>query len=190
MSFYDFIRNNTKINPEEENIILFGLNMIKMVGLALFTAIIISIIMGEFFEAVVFLTTLIPLRQFAGGYHTKHKWTCYIMSLIIYIASLLFIKMIEINCVIQILVVFVSIVIIFSLAPIDNADNELDDNERYIFADKTRMTFIIELLAFMFLIIFNLHAWSKIIVTAMSIVSLLLIAGYADNKIRDLLISH
>lgn len=58
--------------------------MIKLLTIAGIVGMIIAIIMKMIPEAMLFLVMLISLRQNAGGYHTRHRITCDIMSTIIY----------------------------------------------------------------------------------------------------------
>ena len=82
---YNYIVHNSDINKDENKVIEFGIEMIKMLSVAAIVAILIAMIMKMLPEAVFFLFTFIPLRQNAGGYHTRHRITCAIMSVFIYI---------------------------------------------------------------------------------------------------------
>ena len=84
---YNYIVHNSDINKDENKVIEFGIEMIKMLSVAAIVAILIAMIMKMLPEAVFFLFTFIPLRQNAGGYHTRHRITCAIMSVFIYIFS-------------------------------------------------------------------------------------------------------
>ena len=95
MKLLNFINDNVKLDEQEEPIVQFGIDMLKMVSVSLLVAFIISIAMGMFFESVVLLVTLIPLRQKSGGYHSKSRLICAIMSLFIYILMLVSIKYIN-----------------------------------------------------------------------------------------------
>ena len=89
---YNYIVHNSDINKDENKVIEFGIEMIKMLIVAVIVAILTALIMKMLPEAVFFLFTFIPLRQNAGGYHTRHRITCAIMSVFIYIFLINFIS--------------------------------------------------------------------------------------------------
>ena len=60
---YNYIVHNSDINKDENKVIEFGIEMIKMLSVAAIVAILIAMIMKMLPEAVFFLFTFIPLRQ-------------------------------------------------------------------------------------------------------------------------------
>lgn len=129
--------------------------MIKMLSVAAIVAILIAMIMKMLPEAVFFLFTFIPLRQNAGGYHTRHRITCAIMSVFIYIFVLIIIKNFEFNALMQIFLCFIDSLIILCFAPVENENNELDDKDKQIYKMRTLNILILESLAFSILFIGN-----------------------------------
>lgn len=127
---YNYIVHNSDINKDENKVIEFGIEMIKMLSVAAIVAILIAMIMKMLPEAVFFLFTFIPLRQNAGGYHTRHRITCAIMSVFIYIFVLIIIKNFEFNALMQIFLCFIDSLIILCFAPVENENNELDDKDK------------------------------------------------------------
>ena len=58
---YNYIVHNSDINKDENKVIEFGIEMIKMLSVAAIVAILIAMIMKMLPEAVFFLFTFIPL---------------------------------------------------------------------------------------------------------------------------------
>ena len=77
-------------------------------------------------------------------------------------------------------------VVIVSISPVGNKNNELDYLERNVYKQRTRNVFIIELLVFMIFFINGLQYWSGIIVIAETIVSVLLCIG----KLQDIFVGE
>ena len=176
---YNYIVHNSDINKDENKVIEFGIEMIKMLSVAAIVAILIAMIMKMLPEAVFFLFTFIPLRQNAGGYHTRHRITCAIMSVFIYIFVLIIIKNFEFNALMQIFLCFIDSLIILCFAPVENENNELDDK------DKLNIL-ILESLAFSILFIGNQQSWSGIIIMSVTVATMLLSIGKLQNIIMNI----
>lgn len=77
---------------------------------------IFGLILGMFFERIIFLVTYIPLRSFAGGYHAKTPVRCYFASLFLIFAVLLFCKYVPYNLFLHGGTMIVSSLVIFFFA--------------------------------------------------------------------------
>lgn len=60
---------------------IYGINQIFVSVLNVSSTLIIGWIFSVVLEIEVFMTTYIPLRSFAGGYHAKTPLRCYLLSL-------------------------------------------------------------------------------------------------------------
>ena len=141
--------------------------------MAFITAIIISAVLGMLKEGIVFLISIIVLRQYAGGYHTNSQRSCAVLSCVIYSAGLMVIKSYKIYNGVQIAICIVSVLIIYFLAPVDNANNELTKSERKYLRNKVRIFFLSsEVVIFVLLLIKANEYWSGIIAILMMIVAI------------------
>ncbi len=83
--------------------------------------------------AYAFCFFFIPLRRLAGGYHANTKLRCFVISNIIYLCNLIFVKEIYLDLFMSTIgSLFVGIAI-WILTPVDNANRTLS------FADKHRI---------------------------------------------------
>lgn len=180
---YQYIVQNSNMNCNNKYVIQFGIQMIQMLSIAIMVALIIALCMKMLPEAVVFLLILIPLRQNAGGYHTKHKITCAIMSISIYIGALVIIKIYIINSIIQLLLCFIDILIIMHLTPVENINNEFDDKEIEVYKSRSQNILVFEFLIYMLLFISDKQYWSSIIIMSITVVSALVCVGALQNNI-------
>ena len=179
-----FIQNNTYIDKNEKSIIKFGIDMMITTIVAFIVAFIIAIIMGMIREGIVFLISIIMLRQYAGGYHASSQKVCAVLSCIIYLSGLIIIKNYTVYNSIQIMMCVISVFIIFLLSPVDNINNELTRSERKYLRKEVRFFLSSEVLIFVILLIKANEYWSGIIVISMMIVAILVLAGFIENEIR------
>lgn len=182
-SLYEYIVRNSNENCENKDVIQFGIQMFQMLSVSMMVALAIALCMKMLAEAVVFLLVLIPLRQNAGGYHAKHKTTCAIMSMLIYICSLIIIKYYGINSMVQLFLCLIDSYVIMYFSPVENINNELDDKEREVYKNRTRNILIFELLIYMLLFVSYKQYWSGIIIMSITVVSVLVYIGYLQNNI-------
>lgn len=85
---------------------------------------------------------------------------------------------------IQIAICIVSVLIIYFLAPVDNANNELTKSERKYLRNKVRIFLSSEVVIFVLLLIKANEYWSGIIAISIMIVAILVLAGFIENRIR------
>ena len=121
------------VNIEERDVYVFGLEVLLLNSVNILTALIISLITNTMWHFMAFLLIYAPLRIFSGGYHAKHSETCFIISTLVYIASVLTVKLYPLlytNTVITAALFIPSILLTFVLAPVINKNNPLSEDER------------------------------------------------------------
>ena len=77
--------NRNIIEEEDKEIYSYGFNQILFIMLNFITILIIGILFNMLFETIIFMSTYIPIRIYAGGYHARKQTKCYIHYLIIII---------------------------------------------------------------------------------------------------------
>lgn len=184
MKLKEFFEDNTSIEENEKSIVGFGLNMMITTMIALAAAIIIAFFMNMLPEGILFLVSIIFLRQYAGGYHANSQKVCAVFSCVIYSVGLIIIKNYPIYNIIQLIMCVTSTLIIFFLSPVDNVNNQLSSTECKYLKNKVRFFLCIEIVVFVILFIKNIEYWSGIIAISMMIVAGLVLVGFIENKIR------
>ena len=95
------------------------------------TILLIGMIFRRFVGCLCFVLFFVPLRQYAGGVHIKTRIGCYIVSVVLLflliVASTLLITLNLIN--IQLLLLPVSLLIVFTLAPQEDINKPVSNNE-------------------------------------------------------------
>uniref|UniRef100_UPI004055DAB2 accessory gene regulator B family protein n=1 Tax=Agathobacter sp. TaxID=2021311 RepID=UPI004055DAB2 len=173
------------ITKQDQELYLYGLNALILLLTNFFTALLLGHFTNHLIEVLVFFLFFIPLRSYAGGYHTKNKITCYFFSnfmilIIIHIPTIVSSK--TAFSVISLLF-FISIAIIILTAPIPNYNRIFDNIEQKVFMKRTRFILFIELLFIATSSILHLDYWTKLLMLAPITVSLLLIISIILKKI-------
>ena len=107
----------------------YGLEAILLNGLLLICFLIMSIWFDMVFHFIGFLIFFLPLRMFAGGYHSKRSETCFMLSNAMYLFSLGIVKKYlglhnNINIII---VTFIALIIMYIWSPVKNQNRPLAD---------------------------------------------------------------
>ncbi|WP_410514564.1 accessory gene regulator B family protein [Paenibacillus sp. BR2-3] len=75
----------------EENIPVFRYGLLSMIEISIIvlTMLLISVSLGRIFEAGALIGTIIVFRSLEGGYHARTFKSCYLISVIVFILTLL-----------------------------------------------------------------------------------------------------
>ena len=107
------------VDEEDKEIYLFGIYQGLIFLLNVVTALLTGIILDMFLESVLFLICFIPLRIFAGGYHAKTQFRCYVMSTVTTVILLYLIAFLQKNMGVDVIAVYiVAACIIWKFAPV------------------------------------------------------------------------
>ena len=141
--------------------------------------------MGMFFENIIYMVFFVLLRSYAGGYHSKSRLSCFVLSTLTIILSICVQKISNIfDMVTVFLAIFgtLSFVIVFLLSPIGSKNKELDNDEVIIFRKKARIILCSETILAIITYIFRLPSISKSIMLAIVTVGTLVIVGYINQN--------
>lgn len=116
-------------------------------------------LLGCFLGSAVMLLFFIPLRQFTGGMHSDSKAKCLAVTLVIFLALMAVpaLGILEIAFTVQAVLVLPATVLVFMLAPQDDVNKPLSDNEKRHYKKVARIVLTIEVLAVLSLYTFGDH---------------------------------
>ena len=102
------------------------------------TILVLGICFNMLIESLVFYSSFISIRKFAGGYHAKTPSRCYLFSVSVSIAVLCLIKAIythySSNLIIWLLLIeLVCAIFIFFVSPLESDNKPLDEKEERIY---------------------------------------------------------
>lgn len=143
-----------KVDIEDRDIYIYGLEVILLNGLLLIFFELMSICFNMTIHFYGFLIFFIPLRMFAGGYHAKYSETCFILSNIMYLITLIIVKnyMYLYRYTGSTIAMLIALIIICAWSPIKNSNRPLAE---YQYKRNRRITFGICTVEFVLFILFS-----------------------------------
>ncbi len=171
------------ITEEERELYVYGFFMVLSHLMYLILAFIFGVLLGLFFESIIFYVSFQFIRRTAGGYHAKTETRCEILSTLLIFSSIVLIKLLIAwkFQMILLCLTFISALIIFFLCPLDTLEKPLSAKEFNFFRKKTRISLIF---MFLFIIVFySLEQKLLFIPCCVSILaeSLLIVAGKIEK---------
>lgn len=180
------MKNSDSLTDDEE-IVRRGL---EVIAIKIFFAVIIIIsglLLGCFFESILFTTAFTSLRQYSGGYHADSQKKCFVLSTLMLVISLSIIKSIKIfpQLILPLsIITFISIVYVFVAAPIDTPNKRLDNNEVRVYGKRARIFAAILTITAAVLCSLNLNALASSVMTGIVMSAYLMLKGHISNYIN------
>lgn len=165
------------ITPEEVEIVRYGLENLgsSLLGMS------ITLIIGHCFDFLwgSFLLWLLifPLRKNAGGFHAETRCRCLLFSSTVLLVSIICFVQISWSMTGYILITALSFTVIFLMAPVENGNKHLDQDEHRVYRKRARLILLSEGALFMAAVAFG---WKKLVVVItidFFIVGVSLVAG-------------
>lgn len=150
---------NVKIQQmsEEERIeiIKYGIKRGKIIFFSTLLTIMFGCLLGIAWQSVIFWFCLSILRKYAGGYHADTENRCYVISFIVVAVSLMCVKQINVSWMLGIVLQTISLLVILVLAPVENKNHILDEDEKKQYATRTRGIEMLLYFTYIFLCFIN-----------------------------------
>ncbi len=184
--FTDRLFQNGAIAEEEQELYIYGFFMLLSQFMYLVLACIFGLILGCFFESIIFYIVFQFIRRYAGGYHATTETRCEILSTLSIIACIVVIRLSKIYDFQTALLIIssVSAVCIFILCPLDTPEKPLSDKEFKYFRKISWIVLFTIVVAIIVLYCFNIEF--VLLPCCMSLVleSILLISGKVQKMLR------
>jgi len=126
---------------EKREIIQYGLQSLISTGLAVVLILVIALLLGQFWESVVFLVGFVFLRRYTGGYHAGTYFRCFATTILAYLLNIGLIRLMDEARVLPVLIVIlaISIVPIFLFSPHVNPRHPMTEREIRLFGRISRL---------------------------------------------------
>ena len=165
------------IAEEDLEIYRYGIIDILQYIFNIVPAIIIGIVLGQWWEGILFTIVFASLRTYAGGYHATTFGKCFVLSMGIFIIALLVMKYMNIpDAVCWVLLVASSITIVF-LTPVEPINKSVDEVERKVYRKKSIIIWCVETIAAVVFMLIEKKAIALCIILAMVAVGGSMVAG-------------
>jgi membrane protein putatively involved in post-translational modification of the autoinducing quorum-sensing peptide len=120
------------IQKEDINKCRYGLDIFISSALEIVSILIIAAVIGNFLQTLLLFAAFIPLRIYAGGYHSDTKLKCYLVSLGVYGIFTIVMQLLsaEIYLIVAVSATVFSMLMILIAAPIIHKNKSVNDIER------------------------------------------------------------
>lgn len=165
------------ISTESKSLYTYGLQQGMQILFNLLTTIVTGLAFGMLWQSLVFTLAYIPLRAYAGGYHANTQLKCYFSSTVTLIGVLLLVKLVPWNFFICLIAAIAAGIVIFLLAPVEDANKPLDQTEIKVYKKRSRY-----ILCLLFILIFLFWSLSRLqaaicITMALDFLAVMLLLG-------------
>lgn len=174
--------NDGAIEEEDREIYEYGFEHGIILMLNIICTILIGIGMKMFWEVLVFMLAYIPLRTNAGGFHAKTQLRCFFYSNLLVVIILEFAKLLVGNTLVLIAMAVASVLVIIPLAPVEDQNKPLDENEVMIYGRKARIALVADLAVAAILNFVPYKNGTSTIVVSVFSLAVFLIMGDIKNK--------
>jgi len=171
----DFMERHGVFESDDKEIYFFGAQQGLVFALNLATLIFVGIILGAFWHVLVFTLAFMPLRSFAGGYHSSTQLKCYISSTAMVVIVALVTRFVVINSLVVSVMLLMFAAVIMLMSPVGNKNKPLDDLEVKIYRKKARIICAVELLVAIIFLIIGVSYITTGIFWAFAVIALLLV---------------
>ncbi|RHV79666.1 hypothetical protein DXB01_06285 [Clostridium sp. OF10-22XD] len=185
MSILDKLLNKCEqdgvLKEEEEDIIRFGIESLINLVICLGILLCIGWIFGSLLSGIFFFAFFLPLRKFAGGYHSNTEVGCIISSIIILLLVFSTLFLGRWNIAVYLIISVLCNILFFFMVPVENKNKLLDKLEKEVYRKKTWKVLTYENLCVLFSYYMNLYFIIRITAMVYVTVGILLIWGRLDN---------
>ena len=132
------------LNPDNREVYAYALECIMNTAASFGTILIVSVLLGRFLSALIWMAFFLPVRHMSGGLHASNHIGCYFLSVSIGIGSLLLAPiLLPISWIVFPLLVF-SVIVIFLYSPILHANHPLSEERALHMKKASRRNVVIE----------------------------------------------
>lgn len=172
------------VEAKEKELYKYGYQLLLGRGSSFIFAAALSLILGTFFEMLLFLGVFILIRQYAGGYHMESPVKCICFSVLLVLGAGIFIKHTDFiqSSIFWRILWGAGIVAIVVLSPVGTKNKPLDALERKVYRKRTYIILGLELLVS---IILGWYMDYTILITSISLAHIILGVSLAAGKCKE-----
>lgn len=127
------------IQKDKISLCSYGLEIFISSSIEVICILILSLIVHNFAETLLFFTAFIPLRIYSGGFHAETRLKCFLVSLAVYaIFTLIILKTpYEIYYLINLSIAAISQIIVLTASPIIHHNKSVNEKEKIYYRKKS-----------------------------------------------------
>ncbi len=169
------------VMKEDKALYEYGIRQGTLLVINIATVVLIGLVLGMFWQSIIFLFAYNPVRTYSGGYHARTPLVCYLLSIPMILVVLLGIKMLPWNGYLCVIALLCSVVIIEILAPVADPNKPLNDREKVVYKKRARNYSALLFGAALMLWFAGLEQISLSIVMALGVAAVMLVLGAIKN---------
>lgn len=127
------ICNNNNVLDYDEEIFLYGVEVIITTLINLVLLLIVGLVSGTADQAMVYFVSYAFLRKFIGGYHCNTNFKCITFNVSKYIIYVLICPHIEISIIIMLLIILFTLVLIVYKAPFEHKNRPISPEDKIVY---------------------------------------------------------
>lgn len=151
-----FMCKNNIVENDKQEICAYGIELMLASFFEVAAILLVSLILKNFIQTVIFFTVFIPLRSYAGGFHAKTHFGCFSILVVNYALFTLILKFIPINPLFFLISELIAVSVIIIFAPVDSENKPLDSKEKRIYRRKSIEIILIQALVVLAFCFFNI----------------------------------
>lgn len=178
----DYVIHKGMVNEEDRDMYEYGFIITMEVGLFAFFCLLITLHLHMFIGGILFFIIFVPLRSYAGGLHLEKYYSCLILSCITFSGILIMAKHIQISMWVSFVTLFVLIILVYMLYPVENVNRKVDREENQYFKTKLKGFLFTDMLIAVLCIILERDSELFLITSVFAVVVITMLIGKYKNK--------
>lgn len=174
------------IEEEDKEIYEYGFTQGITMIVNILCTILIGICMNMLAEDIIFMITYIPLRSYAGGFHAKTKFRCFIYSNLLVVLVLGLIKFLAGYTYFMLVAGIIGAGCVIFLAPVEDQNKPLDEKEVEVYGKKARRMLLLDIVFAGILKFLSFDRCVTAVLVSICTLSVILVMGY----IKNILLKH
>jgi accessory gene regulator B len=170
------------VPPEDSALYEYGIRQGILLVINIATTVLIGLFLGMVWQCIIFLVAYNPVRTYAGGYHAGTPLACYLISIPIMTAGLLGIRLIPWNGYVCAIALFITLMIIVLLAPVEDRNRPLSEKEVKVYGRRAGINAAVLTGLAITLWFAGMIQISLSIVMALGVAAVMLILGAIKNS--------
>jgi accessory gene regulator B len=118
------------ISDEMFDIYVYGFELVLSFLFGVAVMLFIGIVSDRIFHTLIFLLVFVTLRSFTGGYHANTYGVCFMVTISIFVVTLLLSEYINISWWYYCFLLLIGVPIIYVVAPIEHPNKPLDMDDK------------------------------------------------------------
>lgn len=180
------VKNNI-IALDRKIVVKWGIRNILDTIFNLTTFLIMGFLMSMVTETIIFTLGYIPLRSYAGGYHAKNTFRCWVVSNLLLFVAMKMICCIKKFTLIYVLLAVICVCVLIILMPVPDVNKPLNGNDKYKYKLLGNIILIIQIAIAIIFYFVGLKTLLYCFFSVWILLAMMLILGKLKNKKKQIL---